>query len=69
MKLLPCPFCGGRAVIRRKAIRRDFVAVIAGCSRVRCPIQPETTPCDAKGRMRGRDGAAEAWNNRPTNNP
>ena len=64
MKPLPCPFCGGRAVIRRRAIGFDTIAVFVGCSRVRCPIHPETTPCDEKGRLRGRDGAAEAWNNR-----
>jgi hypothetical protein len=64
VRLLPCPFCGGRAVVRRRAIGFDTVAVFVGCGRVRCPIHPETTPCDAKGRLRGRDGACEAWNNR-----
>jgi hypothetical protein len=64
VKLLPCPFCGGRAVVRRRAIGFDTVAVFVGCGRVRCPIHPETTPCDEKGRLRGKAGAAEAWNNR-----
>jgi hypothetical protein len=64
VKLLPCPFCGGRAVVRRRAIGFDTIAVIVGCGRVRCPIHPESTPCDEKGRLRGKAGACAAWNNR-----
>ena len=62
--LLRCPFCGGRAVIRRRAIGFDAIAVIVGCGRVHCPIHPETSPCDTKGRLRGKVGACEAWNSR-----
>lgn len=51
-------------MIRRRAIGFDTVAVFVGCGRVRCPIHPETTPCDEKGRLRGRAGACAAWNNR-----
>ena len=63
-ELLPCPFCGGRAVIRRRAIGFDTIAVIVGCGRVRCTVHPETTPCDEKGVLRGKAGAVEAWNRR-----
>jgi hypothetical protein len=64
--LLPCPFCGGKAVIRRRAIGFGTVVVVVGCGRVRCPIYPETMPCDVKGRLLGLAGAAAAWNHRPT---
>ena len=63
-KPLPCPFCGGRAVTRRRAIGFDTIAVIVACGRVRCPVHPETTPCDERGETRGRAGAVEAWNRR-----
>lgn len=63
-KLLPCPFCGGKALRIRKAIGFDTVAVIVKCGRVRCPVQPQTTPCDEKGILRGKAGAVEAWHRR-----
>jgi hypothetical protein len=63
--LLPCPFCGGKAVTRRKAIYYDTIAVVVRCGSVCCPIHPETTPCDIKGILRGKVGAWEAWNHRP----
>lgn len=64
MKLLPCPFCGGRAVTVRRAIGFDTVAVVVECGRVRCPVHPKTTPCDEKGVLRRRVGAWAAWNRR-----
>lgn len=67
--LLPCPFCGGKAAVRRRAIGFDTIAIIVECGRARCPVHPETTPCDERGVLRGREGAVEAWNHRPNNNP
>jgi len=65
MDLKPCPFCGGKAVTRRKPIGYDTIAVVVRCGSVICPIHPETTPCDIKGILRGKVGAWEAWNRRP----
>ena len=64
IKPLPCPFCGGRAVVKRRAIGFDTIADIVECGRVWCPVHPETTPCDEKGVLRGRAGAIESWNRR-----
>lgn len=63
--LLPCPFCGGKAVTTRKHIGFDTVAIIVRCGSRCCPIHPETTPCDTNGILRGKAGAREAWNHRP----
>jgi len=63
--LLACPFCGGKAKRGRKAIGFDTIADIVRCGAVRCPVHPETTPCDHRGILRGKRGAAEVWNHRP----
>jgi hypothetical protein len=63
--LLPCPFCGGKAKRGRKAIGFDSIADVVRCVSARCPVRPETTPCDHRGIMRGKRGSAETWNHRP----
>lgn len=63
--LLPCPFCGCRAVTTRRHIGPDTIAVIVKCGSRRCPVHPETSPCNERGILRGREGAREVWNHRP----
>jgi len=61
-KLLPCPFCGQRPFFRQ----RYSGHIIVQCDNTRCPVNPETSPCTERGESRGMEGAAEAWNHRPT---
>jgi hypothetical protein len=61
-KLLPCPFCG-----RRPSFRQTYHGhITVSCRNLRCGVSPQTTPCTERGEIRGMEGAAEAWNRRPT---
>ena len=62
--LLPCPFCGGKAVIQRKYIAFDILAPNVECGNKKCPVRPQTTACDVKGIIRDKISATAAWNRR-----
>jgi len=65
LALAACPFCGGKAKRGRKAIGFDTIADVVSCGATRCPVSPETTPCDHRGMLRGKHGATKVWNHRP----
>lgn len=61
-KLLPCPFCGGKAVIRSY---EDgwIVKCLYGRGGIAegCDVEPRTLPMTTK------EAAVKVWNTRPTN--
>ena len=53
-ELLPCPFCGGLAIIRYDDGRCEV-----GCFDWNCPVQPSTLLTEDISKAKGE------WNNRP----
>ena len=57
-ELLPCPFCGGKALITA-GVRYGCYVIIAGCEVGNCPGEPNSIAADAN-----IERAMNAWNRR-----
>lgn len=76
-KLLPCPFCGGEAAVKRGAVYFNF-RVWVSCKKCNANTVPflygNTGELDSKdytrdGEQIARDKAVKAWNRRVNNEP
>jgi Lar family restriction alleviation protein len=57
-ELKPCPFCGGKAMIRETTYGNNYDAYFVWCCNKNCDIRPSTKY------LRLRKDVIEAWNRR-----